>query len=128
MLQIVWCCKMNKCGLIVAGVFGCIAAVILAIFAILWLVGGQSACAETYYYEYDEAACWSSWITLASLGLAGCLLWIATAVCTFVFACGSRMAKFQSEGASGEPAVPAGATVVTYKSSVAEVKAADESV
>ena len=106
MLQVAWCCKMNKAGFIVAGVFGAIAGAIEAIVAILILVAGEQACIDTYYYTSDEQACWSALIVAASLGLASACLWIATAACVFVFACGSRLAKFQSDEQSGDSVVP----------------------
>jgi hypothetical protein len=118
---------MNKCGFIVAGVFGCIASVILAIVSILLLVGGQVACEQTYYYTADENNCWSAMILLASLGLAASFLWIATAVCVFFFACGSRLANFQSDKLSGDSVVPT-VTVITSKSSTSESKNIEQTV
>ena len=112
MLQIAWCCKMNKAGFIVAGVFGAIAGAIEAIVAILIFVAGEQACIDTYYYTYDEQVCWQGLIIAGSLGLASGLLWIATSVCVFVFACGGRLAKFQSEEQSDNSVVPT-ATVFT---------------
>jgi hypothetical protein len=114
MLQIVWCCKINKCGLIVAGVFGCISAVINMIVAILVLAWGSAGACEGVD---DDDLCASATALATGVGFGAGILWIATSVLVFVFSCGRRYNNFHPETNSGvnvmkATAVPAEATVI----------------
>jgi hypothetical protein len=103
MLQVVWCCKMSRCGIITAGVFAAIAGVLSTVKGILVIVSGTtfSCSTDDDYSEYyvddaDDDACKNAVIVASSFALSGGLLWIATAICTFVFVCGSRIRKFDT--------------------------------
>ena len=76
MLQLVWCCKMKKGGLITAGVFAVIAAI-------------------------GTIAMGNSWYGTKILAIDGGCIWLVVAILVFVFACGSQ--KFDSiEGSKNE--------------------------
>mmetsp|Transcript_15558 Transcript_15558/g.25215 ORF Transcript_15558/g.25215 Transcript_15558/m.25215 type:complete len:191 (+) Transcript_15558:68-640(+) len=121
MLQVVWCCKMNKCGLITAGVFAALAAALMIIKGILVAVSGvtlvcSSSYNDDYYYysDYDDDACNAAVIIASSLAISGGVFWIATAVCTFVFACGPRYMKLHDiydDGDNTATATPVGTVV-----------------
>jgi hypothetical protein len=100
---------MNKCGLITAGVFACIAAV-TAVIAGGILVAVDAAdlelCYDDYYYDdyyYDSGYSWWSCALMVRgiLQLIGATLMIGSAVCTFVFACGPRYNKHHDQVDSG---------------------------
>lgn len=101
MLQVVWCCKMNRGGLITAGVFGLISALGALIAGIL-LIG---------YYES----------TMAILAFLSCGLWIATSTLVFVFV-NKDFHKFQGRSNSTS-SDNNGATVVAVPIASSEMNA-----
>jgi len=96
MLQFVLCCKMSRGGFATAGVFALIAAVGDFITACLLIAQDDYYYDEeqdrliaqdgSYYYRgfLDMTRMWGA------LAFLACGLWIATAVCVFVFACSGR--------------------------------------
>jgi hypothetical protein len=103
MLQVAWCCAMNKCGFVTAGVLGLVGAGITLVFAILAIIvisscdGYSSYSYDDYYgyssynYDadcilYDESLYWT-WTILSCIG---CFLWMAVGIMTLCFACGER--------------------------------------
>lgn len=93
MLQVAWCCRMNKCGLIVAGVFACIAAAGTIAIGVYWL-----AVADDYYYYdgYSYTTTKQANDTVGILGLIGGGIWITVATLIFIFVCGPRFRKYES--------------------------------
>ena len=93
LLNVAWCCKMSKCGLIVAGVFACIAA------AGTIGVGAYSlAVADDYYTDdyYYSSTTNTAYVTVGILGLIGGGIWITVATLVFIFVCGRRFRKYES--------------------------------
>ena len=90
MLQVSWCCKMSKCGLITAGVFASIAAAGCIALGLTIVIVSSS---NSGYYDDDAVAIASS--TAGIVVLIGGALWIACAVCVFIFACG-RMQRLET--------------------------------
>lgn len=100
MYQVVWCCKMNKCGLITAGVFAAITGcVCIGAGAIILASGLTRTCQYTDDYYYDSSYCARAVTTASSIVIVGGLIWIACAVCTFVFVCGKRFNRFNPRAA-----------------------------
>ena len=113
MYQVVWCCRMNRCGLITAGVFAAISGACCTIVGALvmssgttrWCTTTTNAIISSYGYDDDiwsssvqqanEDSCKKAINVVSGIGFGGGIVWIACAVCTFVFVCGPRYAKFQ---------------------------------
>jgi hypothetical protein len=74
-LQVAWCCRMNKAGLMVAGVFMCISGAVAIAY------GGMFAALRL--------------VTASVFGFLGGGLYIAAAVCTFRFICGKGYEEAQ---------------------------------
>jgi hypothetical protein len=103
-MQVAWCCEMNKCGLNTAGVFMAISGAA----AITW--GGL-------------AAAWGI-VGLSFLGFIGGALYIASAVCTFLFTCSWRYDKYhgksKKDGEGGD--VEQGNATVSNMAAIADIK------
>lgn len=85
MLQVCWCCKMNRCGIITAGVFACIAAA--GDFVCGFLLLGEEICV---YWSYDDDYYYGDGCDNTAayiMTFIGGGLWVATGVGTFVFTC-----------------------------------------
>lgn len=96
LLQVAWCCKMNKCGLLVAGVFACIAA------AGTIAVGGYSlVLADDYSDDFYSSSTNQAYFTVGILGLIGGCIWITVATLIFIFVCGRRFRKYESNSDDG---------------------------
>ena len=102
MLQLTWCCKLNKCALITAGVFACFTEIGCAIESIVLFL--KYADDEGYYYNPDDG--FVLYVTqevpseeghiYAAICLIGALLWTVVSVCLFVFAFG-RFQRYQQQ-------------------------------
>ena len=113
MLQVTWCCAMNKCGLIASGVLATVAAgwvLVVAILLIVALEAAKSDC-DDYSYYYDSDSCiansgYSAYTAYIILSVLGGVIWLVTGIIVFVFACGQRyttaLEKLKEE--NGEPA------------------------
>lgn len=108
MLQVAWCCRMNKCGLIAAGVFACLDAAGCAAVGIYLLATFAGEDDDSYYYYsedddtvfyYDSSAA-TAWGVVC---LIGAFLWTGVGVCTFVFAC-SRLERLNQKARSEKEA------------------------
>mmetsp|Transcript_22726 Transcript_22726/g.40346 ORF Transcript_22726/g.40346 Transcript_22726/m.40346 type:complete len:218 (+) Transcript_22726:93-746(+) len=115
-LQIVWCCRMGKCGLISVGVFAMISGICSVIVGILILSGGVNAlCIQvaddidgqgdddtlTIHVDgmntYDfHRTCSIGLNTFVGLALTGGALWLVISLCIFIFSCGSRYEAYYS--------------------------------
>lgn len=93
MYQNLWCCKMNRCGIITAGVFAFIAGAMSIILGFLALWGGL-----VFYCDFLIAFCLISFPIDETMGgsfaIVGGVSWVTCAVCTFVFGCGHRYHKY----------------------------------
>ena len=76
-LQVAWCCEMSKCGLTTAGVFMAITGAASLAFGGLFAAAGYTS--------------------NAVLGFLGGALYIASAVCLFVFTCTPRFDKWSKK-------------------------------
>ena len=117
MYQVVWCCRMNRCGLVTAGVFAVLSGVCCIVVGALIMSSGTTrwcttatasttAIVSSYGYDDDiwstvqqtnEDSCKKAIAVVSGIGFGGGIVWIACAVCTFVFVCGPRYSKFQNE-------------------------------
>jgi hypothetical protein len=95
---------MNKCGLIVGGVFAAIAGAAGVIFGGIYLAQGPDAHCEYYsgYYNYYEDCSGLSYVTMGVLQLIGAVCMIGAAVCTFIFTCSARFQKYHAENNGGD--------------------------
>mmetsp|Transcript_45524 Transcript_45524/g.63277 ORF Transcript_45524/g.63277 Transcript_45524/m.63277 type:complete len:201 (-) Transcript_45524:161-763(-) len=92
LLQVAWCCKLNKGGLITAGVFNVLAALGNLAFGILFILA---------YYP-----------GLGAYALLGGVFMLASGILTFVFTCGKRFKKFSRGADDDDDGVPVVATKV----------------
>jgi hypothetical protein len=92
LIQTAWCCAMNKCGFIVAGVLALVGACIVLVVDTVYP-----------YYKNDEDTTWMP------LSFASGILWATTGILVLVFACGNRYQDIEdqltAEGAGGAVAV-----------------------
>jgi hypothetical protein len=123
LIQIAWCCAMNKCGFIAAGVLALVGAgisVAAALIILIWLISFWEDC-EYYYndtecYEYDEGDA----ILWVSLSFASALLWVITGILVLVFACGKRYQDIEAQLRAEGGAEGASANQVRSATAVAE--------
>ena len=89
-LQVVWCCRMNKCGLNAAASFALVVAILNAILAaVLALEEADESCNndDDYSYRYDDDDdCNSSVQIWAILLFLSAGLWVAVSTLVFIFA------------------------------------------
>jgi hypothetical protein len=104
MIQTAWCCAMNRCGFIAAGVLALVGASIF-LFIAIDIMGYFSNCGS-YDWAYDDCDEAASWMILS---FASGLLWAITGIVVLVFACGKSYQdiadQLRAEGAGGA-AVP----------------------
>lgn len=103
LLQIVWCCRMRRCGLITTGIMAVISGAACITAAILVLVNGTSTiCNSVAADSNDDVTNADDFQDNCTLGLnvyvglafgAGAL-WLITALLLFMFTCGERYDKF----------------------------------
>jgi hypothetical protein len=113
-LQIVWCCRMGKCGLITTGVLSMIAGVCSVVVGILILaVPGSTStlCAtiESNPDQYDntfnddhfnpnnpdfQSHCTVGLNVFIAVAFVGGALWLIISLLLFTFACGSRYTSY----------------------------------
>ena len=108
LLQIVWCCKMRKCGLITTGIMAVCSGTVCVVTAILVLVYGAD---EVCNYVEDNATDDATITSITSnpdfntdctygvnvyigLSFASGALWLVTALLIFIFSCGQRYDQF----------------------------------
>jgi hypothetical protein len=106
-LQVAWCCRMNKCGLMTAGVFMVVSGILSLVFTVVYVT-------------------WAviSWAIVMVIG-AG--FYIASAVCIFVFLCGPRYERCQQQKESGaDQDVEQGTQVVSEIPTAIEIKQIDQ--
>ena len=109
LFQVVWCCKMNRCGLITTGIFAAITGVLCIVAGAVLLTLDENFYCDPYYYDYyygeyyDESSCSMTVTGFAIVSFCGAALWIACAVCVFVFACGERIKKYENNGGASSP-------------------------
>jgi hypothetical protein len=106
LMQVAWCCAMNKCGFIAAGVLALVGAgidIAAAIFVLVWLISFWEDDCDSYNsynsnYDYD---CWEydedDAILWVSLSLASALLWMITGILVLCFACGKRYQDIEDQ-------------------------------
>ena len=83
LLQIVWCCKMSKCGLLTAGVLAMLSG-------ILDVVGGIPYATSTKYCDDDgQDSCSYS----IAISFVTAIFWFGCTGCNFAFACVLRTKK-----------------------------------
>ncbi|KAL7561501.1 hypothetical protein ACA910_016299 [Epithemia clementina (nom. ined.)] len=110
-LQVVWCCRMNKCGLNTAASFAAVVAVIDIILAITILIQGQDACGEGLS---DNEDC--NWQAAGIVVIISAVLWIAVASLVFTFANSARFTKCWNDSdpnGGGRPVVSKSAKAAT---------------
>jgi hypothetical protein len=108
MLQVVWCCKMNKCGLITAGVFCLVdAAGNLIAGCVLIAVANDD---DEDLWDDDEEDVLNIWAIICFIG---CGLWVATAICVFVFVCNGRLERLERAASTRPPTNQAKMPTVT---------------
>lgn len=86
------CCSMNKCGLVTAGVFGCVTALVLILLAVAIpanLKDNQDELRKVYGDEAYEAFT-DQVETRTSLMMAAAVLWVIASVLIFLFSCTLR--------------------------------------
>jgi hypothetical protein len=104
LMQVAWCCAMNRCGFIAAGVLALLVAAIdlaAAIFVLIWLISFWEEDCDSYSnsnYDYD---CWeydendaSLWMNLC---FASALLWLITGILVLCFGCGKRYQDIEDQ-------------------------------
>jgi hypothetical protein len=104
LMQVAWCCAMNRCGFIAAGVLALLVAAIdlaAAIFVLIWLISFWEEDCDSYSnsnYDYD---CWeydendaSLWMNLS---FASALLWLITGILVLCFGCGKRYQDIEDQ-------------------------------
>lgn len=98
----VWCCPLNKSGLITAGV---LCSVVAAVAFLLGAIMLANRCITGDYIAYgDTIVCYYTYAGV--LQLIGGGLMIGAAVCTFNFTCGPRYNKYHGgDDADPEPIV-----------------------
>lgn len=106
-LQIVWCCRMRRCGLITTGILAFISGAYSVVVGILVLVAGSDQLCSTaessvtqdgYQVSYNFTENCNMGVNLfAGLAIGGGALWILIALFVFVFTCGSRYEAFLAE-------------------------------
>ena len=87
-LQVAWCCEMNKCGLNTAGVFMAVSGAVGLGFGGLLAAAGYTG--------------------LAVLGFIGGALYIASSVCLFMFTCTPRFDKWHKKSENDDTDVEQG--------------------
>jgi hypothetical protein len=132
MLTIAFCCRMNKCGFITAGVFGILAGVgsLIAGISILTTWGANFCYGNRYsdddiYYYYDDDDYYSvcNFTLWGWLSLIGGALWLTSSILVFVFTCGSRIDKYKTaELDEGHNDIPAVATIMAPPSPTGSTK------
>ena len=106
MLQVIWCCRMNQCGLITAGVLALIAGVVAYIAGILVLsYGAVAICDEAQTNNpdvvIDDDQCRVGVNGYAAIAFIGGTLWLAASVLVFVFSCGDRYKNLANASQAG---------------------------
>jgi hypothetical protein len=113
LIQTAWCCAMNKCGFIFAGVLALVGACILLLLGIALsdILNNCGSYESSYYNDWDydfcddkdEATIWMN------LSFSSGILWATTGILVLVFACGKRYQDIEdqltAEGAGGAVAV-----------------------
>jgi len=124
-LQLVWCCRMNKCGLITVGVLTIIASIADLIIGIgTFVEGSEKICdgidaSSTLFIQNvnvnDNAISQEDinnisneldkncgpWVNMyAGLALASGILWLIITFLIFYFTCGNRIKRFDSNNNS----------------------------
>ena len=104
-LQVVWCCRMNKCGLNAAASFALVVAILNAILAaVLALEEADESCNndDDYSYRYDDDDdCNSSVQIWAILLFLSAGLWVAVSTLVFIFA---NTKRYETCREASEPA------------------------
>jgi hypothetical protein len=128
MMQTAWCCAMNKCGFITAGVLALVAAgIVLASAVVVLLALSAWDCDDDDFfdddfsssceYDYDKSDA-TVWL---SLSFISAILWVITGILVLVFACGKRHQdisdQLRAERAEGA-AVPSATAVAEYPTDV----------
>jgi hypothetical protein len=116
LIQMAWCCTLNRCGFNTAGVLALVGAIIVLALAIVLQdilnncesYYGNSSYYEDDYWDYDpcddkdEATSWMN------LSFASAILWAMTGILVLDFVCGGRYQDFEdqlrAEGAEGAAA------------------------
>ena len=101
-LQVVWCCRMNKCGLNAAASFAAVVAILNLALAGALAAQGDDSC------DGDDECNWEVWAVLLFLS-AG--LWVAVSTLVFIFANTKRYetcreASEPADGANNSAKVP----------------------
>jgi uncharacterized membrane protein len=124
LLQIAWCCALNKCGFITGGVLGLVGAGVTLVFGIISLIAvieyvdycdsySYSYYNDNYTYNcYDDSveSVLYTWMILSFIATA---LWMVVGIMTLCFACGDRYQNLENQlkEASPAPAAAQGAPV-----------------
>jgi hypothetical protein len=96
LIQTAWCCALNRCGIIAAGVLALVGASIFLAIAIV-ILDVFNDCGNTYYdddwgyYDCDAAASWMI------LSFVNALLWAITGILVLVFACGKGYQDIENQ-------------------------------
>lgn len=117
LLQVAWCCKLNKCGLITAGVFCCLSGVISVVTGVLISVTfsnncyGSSVNFNDDFYVDDETSAGANYgngdifctasTAISVLVYIAAVVMLLAGVLTFVFSCGSRIDRYNRENDIG---------------------------
>jgi hypothetical protein len=94
-LQVIWCCRMNLCGLVTTGILAAISGICAIIAGVVVLsYGTVSICNEAAVnnpdtdFTFDQ--CRVGVKAYAGVAFVGGVLWIAASVLVFMFSCGDR--------------------------------------
>jgi hypothetical protein len=113
-LQVIWCCRMNLCGLVSAGILAAIAGIAAIVAGIVVLsYGAVAICDEAAVNnpetDYTEEQCRVGVNGYAGVAFVGGALWIAASILVFMFSCTDRYKNAeltnQASGKSNEAVV-----------------------
>jgi len=113
--QMIWCCRMNRCGLITTGVFSVIAGTLSVIAAVLVLAAGSSTICNSQNYDddfytepyYEEDACKVGINVYVGIAFVAGALWLAAGTLVFIFSCGDRHRNAQGSRQAAQNEVEA---------------------
>ena len=101
MLQVIWCCRMNQCGLIASAVLALIAGCCAVVAGILVLsYGAVAICdeAQSNNPDINDDDCRVGVTGYAIVAFIGGTLWLVASLLVFVFTCGDRYKNLESAG------------------------------
>jgi hypothetical protein len=109
LIQVVWCCRMKRCGLITTGILAVLSGAASIAAAILVLVlGADAICtsiednqptddtfsSQAEQSDFNSSSCSYGINVYIGLAFTSGALWLITALLIFIFSCGERYDKF----------------------------------